>query len=553
MPDAPLPTCDEACAAFAACPDPMPTECASRCGSTVGDLEDRTCLAAAVTCPAAMQCVGLAQPFASGPYGFMPRDLAGPVTLPTLDGDFSFEGTWTGLDSYLFLLHHGGNAYSDALWASDLGWLLVYSPLNVHYFFLAVTDTDGVDRVAEHVADLRVRVEQAIAAAEPATQASWRAHLHVVTQNALELDGWVGDLARARSIFAFGIDRLQRIREVGMLLDPAASSAAQAELYFFAYEAQHFEFEWQRELALRDEEATEIQVFDSTPVGVDGNDIYADLVLPDGPGGFDTMLFDLSMSCTDHVESNCPAWDQLAQLFLCDEADPSQCTTEIGRWVTTYGREGRWVTDASPWLALLASGGTRRVRFNAIQPYVIDLTVRLSRRAEAGAPAEAFSLWTGGAFDATYNDRHQPITFEVPDGTLRVDLAVLLSGHGWGVEAANCAEFCNHTHHFSVNGTEYVKAHPEAGSRFGCRDRIDEGVVPNQFGTWPYGRGGWCPGLDVAPWVVDVTDALVSGENTISYQALVNGQPYVPQPSPDPNPTGFAAVINMESALVFWR
>jgi hypothetical protein len=90
VPDAPVPTCAEACAAFAACPEPMPTECASLCGSILGELEDRQCLAAAAACPAAMQCVGLAQPFSPGPYGFMPRELAGPFTLPTLDGDFSF-------------------------------------------------------------------------------------------------------------------------------------------------------------------------------------------------------------------------------------------------------------------------------------------------------------------------------------------------------------------------------------------------------------------------------------------------------------------------------
>ena len=39
---------------------------------------------------------------------------------------------------------------------------------------------------------------------------------------------------------------------------------------------------------------------------------------------------------------------------------------------------------------------------------------------------------------------------------------------GWGVEQQNCAEFCPHTHHFRVNGHEYVKSNSEAGLGFGC-------------------------------------------------------------------------------------
>ena len=87
--------------------------------------------------------------------------------------------------------------------------------------------------------------------------------------------------------------------------------------------------------------------------------------------------------------------------------------------------------------------------------------------------------------------------------------------------------------------------------RLVCRlDQIEDGVVPNQYGTWPYGRAGWCPGLDVKPWVVDVTDALVSGENTITYEGLFNGGTYVPTPSGSGQ--GFGANITMSSYLVTW-
>lgn len=44
--------------------------------------------------------------------------------------------------------------------------------------------------------------------------------------------------------------------------------------------------------------------------------------------------------------------------------------------------------------------------------------------------------------------------------------------------------------------------------------------------TWYYGRGGWCPGQDVAPWVVDVTADVTPGQaNTLSYRTEFNGAP----------------------------
>ena len=53
------------------------------------------------------------------------------------------------------------------------------------------------------------------------------------------------------------------------------------------------------------------------------------------------------------------------------------------------------------------------------------------------------------------------------------------SGHGWGVDEDNCAEFCDHSHHFSVNGvtTGLTKAHPTAGNQDGCKTKADPQMV----------------------------------------------------------------------------
>lgn len=44
-----------------------------------------------------------------------------------------------------------------------------------------------------------------------------------------------------------------------------------------------------------------------------------------------------------------------------------------------------------------------------------------------------------------------------------------------------------------------------SGTPLDCTLRVKEGAVPNEYGTWLYGRAGWCDGLQVDPWRTDVT------------------------------------------------
>jgi len=70
-------------------------------------------------------------------------------------------------------------------------------------------------------------------------------------------------------------------------------------------------------------------------------------------------------------------------------------------------------------------------------------------------------------------------------------------------------------------------------------------VVPNQYGDWAVGRGGWCPGLEVAPDVIDLTDYAKPGALvTLSYKALYQGKPLA-QDS--------ASRIMLRSWVVHWR
>lgn len=257
------------------------------------------------------------------------------------------------------------------------------------------------------------------------------------------------------------------------------------------------------------------------------------------------------------LECDCedPLGETVGALQTCNEAGTGfddcncPCNTEIGRWITSYARGGHWLMDASPLLSMVKDGGDRTIRFQSSYGYGNTLNFHFSNQDKGGSATQAVPLFNGGSFNQDYNSQYEPLEIEIPSDATRVELYAVISGHGWGADLENCAEFCNHTHHFSVNGTEYVKDHPEAGDSRGCIDQISLGTTPNQYGTWPFGRGGWCPGMQVDPWIVDVTDSVQKGQvNTITYQGLFNGIDYVPQASNSGQ--GFGANINMKSYLV---
>ena len=58
------------------------------------------------------------------------------------------------------------------------------------------------------------------------------------------------------------------------------------------------------------------------------------------------------------------------------------------------------------------------------------------------------------------------------------------------VDGTSCAEFCTFTHQFSANGTDF--AHEYIQENFDrCAALVDQGVTPNQGGTWSFDRSAW--------------------------------------------------------------
>ncbi|MEC9391871.1 MAG: peptide-N-glycosidase F-related protein [Myxococcota bacterium] len=219
---------------------------------------------------------------------------------------------------------------------------------------------------------------------------------------------------------------------------------------------------------------------------------------------------------------------------------------EMARFITTYHRESRWVVDASHALAWLSAGEERTVRYKWAppwngQPTGVTTRFRFSNRGKADRASETVYLFRGGGFNTGYNTR-EPVEVAIPADVKRVELVAITTGHGMATD--NCSEFCDHSHHFTINGTENVQNLDDPGLQSGCADKVSMGVVPNQAGTWWYGRAGWCPGQEVERYVVDVTDQLTIGDTaTVTYEAKINGSA----------PFDDAGNIELNSWLVFHR
>eukprot|EP00884_Botryococcus_braunii_P002885 jgi/Botrbrau1/12598/Bobra.0169s0126.1 len=233
----------------------------------------------------------------------------------------------------------------------------------------------------------------------------------------------------------------------------------------------------------------------------------------------------------------------------------AECGRELGRWITPFRRRvGRWITDVTPLWPLLSG---RHCTFRAqdppwVEPWYPSLNLRFRKSDDGGDGLKPFQLeylpYNGGTFDKTYNTKevNPPHEFPTPEGTAKAILVATITGHG--SDEHNCAEFCPTSHHFVINGKEHFVNYTEAGTNWGCADKVREGSEPNESGTWHYGRNGWCDGQNVRPWLADITADLKppgQGNNTIEYHGLYLGK----NPDPQTNPGS----IIMQSNVAFYK
>ena len=361
--------------------------------------------------------VGFDPSGATGDFG----ELAPDFTLNLLDGSaWSFSENWTGCDNFLFVNYYSASNYPVALDNSrEIKELLELAPRNTHIFILAYPASQTED-MSTLMTGLSTTFSEGMSQLDAEQAAWWTEHVHFVLDDGWSAD-WVGTLngqyyaPNEFVLWSFAIDRQQRVREVGNYCDPS-TGWEQCPPFFLAYESIYFNFESQRESELEAMGGIAVTLFDQELVsdpGWAGARSEVTLELPDAAtmATYDTLYLDLELECTGYpAGTQCPAWDYIVNGYLCEIDDASTeedestiCTKELGRWITTYWRPGRWVHDATPMLAWLKDGGSRKFQFYSQQPYNTTLKLRLSNQEKGYRPVEIQEVFRGGALDNFYN------------------------------------------------------------------------------------------------------------------------------------------------------
>lgn len=342
--------------------------------------------------------------------------------------------------------------------------------------------------------------------------------------------------------FHMAIDPRGRLNEVGWFLYPSAS--------FLVWQAQWMAFKERLEQKL-EQEAKVVPLFENAIMkGKRG--VLVNVTLPplEELRNFSKFELHADLSCPGTKDTTCPHWDRTVSLYVCCDPNSPLCGMELGRWISPFRRRiGSWLTDVSPLLPLLSS---RQCTFHMYTdpwaaPWKPSINLRFSNLEKPSDmyPAEARVLYEPGAtFDSNYNNHFKPFSFNVSKEHTKVVIYAVITGHG--SDENGCGEFCITSHHFIINSKWHSIKFSNAGTPLGCTEKVREGAVPNEHGTWLYGRDGWCDGLQVNPWVIDISkDISRTQTNTIKYLGMYNHT----TPNPKKNP----GIISLYSYLILYK
>ena len=485
-------------------------------------------------------------------------DVVNAILNPQ-DPLWNFEENWTGNDSYIFIQYDPNVNYSTALWASNTKEeFLDLSPSNVHYFFISNRSQYGTD-----MQYIKSTFDEILITLSEEEQSHWNEYLHFINAKTSDLDNWLAE--SLSGTYGISIDCFQRLREIGYLGNPASFTGTY--MSYIAHEALYFNYEKNVFSTSNESTFDEVVIFDeeiytggwasTLPATIE---IPSDILL----NNYSKLEVDLLRGCPDsngsYSDAGCDEYDRIAHLYICEE-DGSDCL-EIARWITPFGRQPQHLTDITPFISSLRPGGNKLFKFqeSGWPNSIISLKLRLHHELEAPdeSPKEIYPIWNGTVqFNPSYNDNRPPQVFNVPENATKVEFVAYITGHGWGSAGCfNCCEFCNSRHIFELNGGvyEFEKDYPNASSSNYCMQpsTIVQGVVPNQGGTWGYGRAGWCPGMDVHPYITDITNYVEIGQdNVIDYSACrVSGNSCVAPPSC--NGDGYCPEVAFSSYIIIW-
>ena len=461
-------------------------------------------------------------------------------SFPTLNGSFNFRDRWTGHDVYFFMFKYTDSSGNNnaATWGQNPGKFIRNLPENTQLFYGSFDNSYHNDVIQQ-----RNAVLAGLTASE---EAYWDDRIHYIDIDASNLGGGIGNMISSfNSPFFMGIDRFQLARETGSLY---AWTTQSNDPYHLSFEPNQWNAEFPTKIRQQDPAVHAVSIMDfqrHTGGWSSGYSSFSNATfdLPQSLSSYDTLEVYHEHACyertnryqkSDGTYGGCHEWDYLAYMYVCDADNDTICNTEMVRWITTYGREGMWLTDISPYLFMLADGEERRFKYAGANKGDLTVTFLFSDWGSGQRAVNGTYAFSGGQFDGTYNNEskyNRQLNFTVPTDATSVEIVATITGHGFNQDSANCAEFCDHEHHYTMGQHHTYEWHPIVYSSEGCENEVNNGVVANQFGSWPFGRAGWCAGQDVKQWTYDISDWVDNSSNNTNhmvYRGYYNGQEYVP-------------------------
>jgi Peptide-N-glycosidase F, C terminal/Peptide-N-glycosidase F, N terminal len=221
----------------------------------------------------------------------------------------------------------------------------------------------------------------------------------------------------------------------------------------------------------------------------------------------------------------CDWWDRYGNFGLVTDAGlETEQFIELDRFITPYQVGMEWEADLTPLRPLLTGEVTLRVFIDTWvtegheqgDGWLFDASLDFQGgdppvpEAVEVLPVWGHLSWLAGQPENPVEAQVVPTTLTLPAASAYT-LRSFITGHGWN-NSQNCAEFCAQEHYYTVAGVETGRE----VWRDDCEDTVTDGT---QQGTWRYSRAGWCPGAQVYPWDIDVTDAVAGAETAdVSYR-----------------------------------
>jgi hypothetical protein len=469
-----------------------------------------------------------------------PMQVVPQFSFPTLNGTFNFQNRWTGHDVYFFMFKYtdsSGNSNA-ATWGQNPGKFIRNLPANTHLFYGSFDNSYHNDIIQQ-----RNAVLAGLSASE---EAHWDSRIHYIDVDASNLGGGIRSMISSfNNPLYMGIDRFQLARETGSLY---AWTSQSNDPFHLSHEPNQWVAEFPTKIREQDPAVHAVQIMDFQRHSGGWGSGYSSFAnatfdLPNDLTSYDTLEVYHEHACfertnryqkSDGSYGGCHEWDYLAYMFICDRDNDTVCNTESVRWITTYGREGMWLTDISPYLFMLNDGEDRRFKYAGANRGDLTVTFLFSNWGSGTRAINATYAFSGGQFDGTYNNEsryNRQLNFTVPSYATSVEIVATITGHGFNQDTANCAEFCDHQHYYTMGQHQTYEWHPIVYNNEGCENEVRNGVVANQFGSWPFGRAGWCAGQDVKQWTFDITDWVdnsTNNTNHLVYRGYYNGAEYVP-------------------------